>query len=117
MMRVLANENIPQVAVAALRSAGHDVSWVSEDAPSTADADVLAHASAEARVLVTMDKDFGELAFRAGLPAHCGIVLVRIPPLPSRVAEVLVRELGGDADFAGKFVVIEAAGLRVRPLP
>lgn len=116
-MRLLANENIPLDAVEALRADGHDVAWVAEDAPSTADTSVLARASAESRVLVTMDKDFGELAFRAGLPAASGIVLVRVPPVPSLVAQVLVRELGGGADFTGKFVVIEAANVRVRPLP
>lgn len=116
-MRLLANENIPLDAVNALRADGHDVAWVAEDAPSTADRDVLARASSELRLLVTMDKDFGELAFHSGMPAACGIVLVRIPPIPSLVAQLLVRELGAGADFRGKFVVIEAAGTRQRPLP
>lgn len=116
-MRLLANENIPLDAVTALRADGHDVAWIAEDAPSITDDAVLARASAESRVLVTMDKDFGELAFRAGLPAASGIVLARVPPVPSLVAEVLVRELRAGADFTGKFVVIEVGNVRVRPLP
>ena len=70
-MVILADENVPGAAVARLRDAGHDVSWVSEDAPGTADPDVLERASKEDRLLVTFDKDFGDLAYRAGLRARC----------------------------------------------
>jgi predicted nuclease of predicted toxin-antitoxin system len=62
-MRILADENFPGGAGAALRERGHDVTWVQSDAPGISDAEVLAHAQAEGRILVTFDKDFGELAF------------------------------------------------------
>ena len=77
-MRLLANENVPLVAVVALRSIGDDVLWVAESFPSTRDADVLARAVSESRVLLTFDKDFGELAFRHEQPAACGVILLRI---------------------------------------
>ncbi|MBI2392261.1 MAG: DUF5615 family PIN-like protein [Deltaproteobacteria bacterium] len=60
-MRLLANENFPRQAVEALRAAGHDVAWVVEGTPSVEDRSVLQQAVAEERVLVTLDKDFGEL--------------------------------------------------------
>jgi predicted nuclease of predicted toxin-antitoxin system len=75
---VLANENFPGPVVRALRQAGHDVAWVKEEAPGEADQAVLARARAERRLLVTFDKDFGELAFGAALPAECGVVLFRL---------------------------------------
>jgi predicted nuclease of predicted toxin-antitoxin system len=78
-MRLLANENFPGDAIAALRKAGHDVIWVRIDAPGISDPEVLAWAQAEDRILITFDKDFGELAFRAKLPATCGIIWFRIP--------------------------------------
>jgi predicted nuclease of predicted toxin-antitoxin system len=63
-MRILANENFPGDAVNALRLEGHDVAWIREDAPGSLDTQVLQRAQDEERVLITFDKDFGELAFR-----------------------------------------------------
>jgi predicted nuclease of predicted toxin-antitoxin system len=78
-MRFLADENFPGDAVTALRTSGHDVLWIRTDAPGITDQDVLARSLKDARVLLTFDKDFGELAWRSGLPATCGIVLFRLP--------------------------------------
>lgn len=61
-MRFLADENFPAAAVAGLASAGHDVAWIRTAAPGAADGDVLARAVREERILLTFDKDFGELA-------------------------------------------------------
>ena len=66
-MRLLANENFPLRAVEALRLAGEDVVWVRTESPGISDHDVLARAVSEDRVLITFDKDFGELAVRHGL--------------------------------------------------
>jgi len=67
-MRFLANENFPGDAVTQLKAAGHDIVWVRTAAPGMKDEDVLAWAAREARIVLTFDKDFGELAWRAGLP-------------------------------------------------
>lgn len=77
-MRFLANEHIARSVIERLRQAGNDVLWVKESMRGHADRDVLARAMAEARVLVTFDKDFGELAFRSRLPTTCGVVFFRI---------------------------------------
>jgi predicted nuclease of predicted toxin-antitoxin system len=61
-MRFLADENFPGDAVTSLRSVGHDVVWIRTEAPGTTDQDVLARSLEDARVLLTFDKDFGELA-------------------------------------------------------
>jgi predicted nuclease of predicted toxin-antitoxin system len=93
-MRFLADENFPGDAVTALRAAGHDVLWIRADAPGIIDQDVLARSFEDARVLLTFDKDFGELAWRSGLPASCGIVLFRLPVLgPSAVGRVIADVL------------------------
>ena len=68
-MRFLANENMPGDAVTALAAAGHDIVWVRTAAPGSEDKEILAWAVREDRVLLTFDQDFGELAWRAGLPA------------------------------------------------
>jgi len=80
-MRILANENIPGPVVAALRDAGHDVLWAKESMAGAKDPDILSRAKAGARLVVTLDKDFGELAVRSGLPATSGVVLFRLPPV------------------------------------
>ncbi|MGH2354134.1 MAG: DUF5615 family PIN-like protein [Chloroflexota bacterium] len=117
-MRLLANENFPGDAVAALRARGHDVAWVHADAPGSQDDDVLARASAEGRVLVTFDKDFGELALRAGLPASSGVVLFRISrPSSEYVVQTIVSALESRSDWAGHFAVVEDTRVRLRPLP
>src|SRR5437762_1420769 len=76
-MRFLANENIPPSAIQRLRESGHDIMSVKETMTGDADPAILARAVAEQRVLVTFDKDFGELAFRSRLPATCGVILLR----------------------------------------
>ena len=116
MARLLANENVPRVAIAALRAAGHDVLWAGEEFPTTADADVLARAVADARVLVTLDKDFGELAVRRGLPATSGVVLLRLPPVPDLVARVLVGLFEDGPRGVGKLLVVEEGRIRERDL-
>ncbi len=117
-MRLLADENFPGETVEALRSRGHDVAWVRVDAPGAADREVLARAAAEDQLLVTFDKDFGELAFRAALPASSGVVLFRISTgSPARVTRIAVSVLESRADWAGHFAVIEDDRVRVTPLP
>jgi predicted nuclease of predicted toxin-antitoxin system len=69
-------------------------------------------------VLLTFDKDFGELAWRSGLPATCGIVLFRLPALgPTGVGKVIADVLMARDDWAGHFSVVEPGRIRVRVLP
>ncbi len=117
-VRFLANENFPAVAVAALRERGHDVTWAGESFPSAKDRDVLALAVAEDRVLLTFDKDFGELAFRRGLPATCGVVLFRVAtPSAAEVARFVVAALASRDGWTGLFSVIDEGKVRSRSLP
>jgi hypothetical protein len=118
MMRFLADENFPGDAVTALRAAGHDVVWIRTDAPGIADRNVLERAVTDGRILVTFDKDFGELAWRFNLPAHCGIVLFRLPmPPPAGAGTTLTNILTARSDWEGYFSVVEPSRIRMRPLP
>jgi predicted nuclease of predicted toxin-antitoxin system len=72
-MRLCANENVPGDCVMALRANGHDVLWIWEAARGSGDAAILAKAQSESRLLITFDKDFGELVFRRGAAASRGI--------------------------------------------
>lgn len=116
-MRFLADENFPGAAVLALREAGQDVVWILTEARGSPDEDVLKRAIVENRILITFDKDFGELAFHAGLPTSCSVVLFRIPMLsPSSIAKIAVTALTSRDDWAGHFAVIEVDRIRMIPL-
>jgi predicted nuclease of predicted toxin-antitoxin system len=117
-MRILADENVPGIAVATLRDQGHDVSWIREESPGAEDITILAKATEEERLLVTFDKDFGELAFRRRVPSPQGIVLFRISmPSADYVARVALTALESRSDWAGHFAVIEDDRIRLVPLP
>lgn len=118
MMKLLANENVPRLTIEALRAAGHDLLWARTDMGGSQDEDVLSRAQAERRILLTHDKDFGDLAFHAGLPATCGIVLIRLGHLlPEEIAQRTVQALGSRSDWEGHLSVVEEHRIRMRPLP
>lgn len=77
-----------------------------------------ARAQAEARLILTFDKDFGELAFRTRLPAASGIILCRLPGLPpARVVAIVLAALNSRPDWADRFTVIIEQRIRVITLP
>ena len=112
-MRYLADENMPGPAVRMLRESGLDVAWIRDDEPGLSDEGVLARSQSEDRVLITFDKDFGELARRHGLPASCGVVLFRIQTRnPVEAAEQVLKILTSRQDWPGHFSVVSATGIR-----
>jgi predicted nuclease of predicted toxin-antitoxin system len=116
-MRSTANENFPREAVVALRARGHDVVWMHETAPGQADIDVLRRAREEERLLLTFDKDFGELAYRQGLAVSPGVILFRVSSTSgSDAGRFIVSALESRTDWVGSFGVIEADRIRLRPL-
>jgi predicted nuclease of predicted toxin-antitoxin system len=117
-MRIIANENIMASVVRELRNRGHDVLWAKESMPGATDVAVLSLAQAEKRVVLTHDKDFGELAFRYGLPADCGVLLARPSgDSPQSDADQLIAIIESRDDWPGNFSVVSQGRLRMRPLP
>ena len=88
-MRFLADESCDVIVVDGLRAAGHDVLAIAEASPGTDDVEVIRLAVSEQRILLTEDKDFGQLVFaqreRAG-----GILFLRYP---SSAREQIAREV------------------------
>ena len=115
---LLANENWPRPALLALRAAGMDVQSVAERMPRATDAEVLRHAAAEGRWVLTFDRDYGELVFARAVPPPPAIVYLRqgayAPDWPARI----VLDLLPRADWvAGHLVVVSGRALRRRPPP
>jgi predicted nuclease of predicted toxin-antitoxin system len=114
-MRFLADESCDFSAVRALRAAGFDVTAIAEMLPRTDDETVARLAAGERRVLITEDKDFGQLVFAKKQPSG-GVILIRFPArsrqsLPRTIVE-LVRRMGEHLE--GNFVVLQPGRTRTR---
>jgi predicted nuclease of predicted toxin-antitoxin system len=117
-MRVIANENISGTVIRTLRERGHDVLSVKESMRSAGDSVVLTRARTEQRIVITHDKDFGELAFRTRLPAENGVILFRLSGSdPTTDNRRMLEILETDVDWAGNFAVMTDDRVRIRPLP
>jgi len=117
-VRWLADECVDAGLVLHLRGGGHDVLYIAEIAPSVTDAEVMTRARTEGRVLLTEDKDFGDLVFRRGQQVP-GIVVLRIDPAvpgaKTKRLDAAIARFG--ENLLGRYTIVEAARFRARPLP
>lgn len=114
-MRFLVDEGLPVRLGSYLNAAGHDAKAVGRDYPfALADHVILELAVAEQRIVLTNDKDFGDLIFRDRLP-HAGVILFRLGYvlLDTRII-YLERALNEYADQLHDFIVITHRDIRVR---
>lgn len=88
-MNLLANEGVDRPIVERLRRDGHDVVYVAELSPSITDDEVFQQANDRSALLITADKDFGELVFRQGR-LHRGVVLLRLAGLSNATKAEIV---------------------------
>ncbi|HEX8829825.1 MAG TPA: DUF5615 family PIN-like protein [Longimicrobium sp.] len=118
MIRLLADENIPLDAVELLQGAGYDTIAVARERPSAPDVDVLRMACESDRVLVTFDRDFGELIYRDLAPIPPGVIYLRISDhSPGAVASILLSFLRDPAiAVIGRFSVLTTDTVRQRAL-
>jgi predicted nuclease of predicted toxin-antitoxin system len=101
-------------AVERLRAAGHDVIWSGDWPVDPGDEEIMARALAEDRILVTLDKDFGELAIVRSQP-HAGILrLVGLSALQQADVTLQVIQAHGTDLAAGAIITAEAGRLRLR---
>lgn len=117
-MRFLADESCDFGIVRALRSAGYDVLSVAETNPGELDPVVLESALHDGRILLTEDKDFGQLVY-AGAGRTGGVILFRIP---LRARKWLLDEVAGlvrkcSSHIPGKFVVVQPGRVRISEYP
>ena len=89
-MRWLIDECVDAALVALLRESGHDAVYMSDVAPRATDVEVMNRAHRESRLLLTEDKDFGQLAY-AGGHGTAGVILIRFPAPPDAQATCNVR--------------------------
>ena len=114
-MNLFADESVDRPVVERLRQEGHDVAYVAELSPSITDDEVLQQANDQGALLLTADKDFGELVFRQGR-IHSGVVLLRLSGLLNATKADLVAEVfrAHAAELTGAFAVISPGAVRIR---
>jgi predicted nuclease of predicted toxin-antitoxin system len=110
-MNLLADEGVDKQIVVRLREEGYSVSYVAEMAPGISDDIVLELANKEGSLLLTSDKDFGDLVFRLRR-LSAGVVLIRLAGLtPAKKASVISKH---SQELAKAFTVITPMGVRIR---
>lgn len=113
-MKVLLDTCVWGGAKSALQTAGHDVVWMGDQPHDPGDEEILAQAHAEQRVLVTLDKDFGELAIVRGQP-HSGIIrLVNISALRQAPVCLWTLERYSSELLCGALVTVDTHRVRIR---
>ncbi|PIU48193.1 MAG: hypothetical protein COS94_03415 [Candidatus Hydrogenedentes bacterium CG07_land_8_20_14_0_80_42_17] len=116
-MRFLADENFDTLVVKTLREAGHDVSWIRDIAPGAPDEEVWDHAVKENRILLTFDKDFGEVAFVRTRTVIPGIILFRLHGVPAdEIVAKITAAITSREEWLGHFSVVDDKRIRMTPL-
>ena len=118
MTRFLADESCDFNLVRILREAGHDVLAVCEISPRAEDLEVIERAVREDRVLLTEDKDFGQLVFAYGKDVR-GVVFFRYPvSARQKICEEVIRLVKQHGKkLSGCFVVVEPGRVRIGRTP
>lgn len=115
-MKFLADEGIDRSIVDGLRVIGFDVYYVIEEVRGLDDETILQIAIDEKRILITKDKDFGELVFRLN-KGHAGVVLLRLEGMSTRERADMVGSLilKYKMQLQNSFTVIQKKVIRIRP--
>jgi predicted nuclease of predicted toxin-antitoxin system len=116
-MKFLADAHIGVEMVAMLRDLSHDCTDGSTIPPRLPDVEVLRRAAADGRVVITADKDFGELVFSHGIDCP-GVVLIRIALADETERVAHLRSVWPTvmSRLPGSFVTVTASRVRARPL-
>ena len=112
---IVTDECVDYAITTTLRNAGFEVYAISEQNPAIKDKDVLAIAFAQQALLITEDKDFGELVIRLQLPNN-GILLVKMMEAHSQIKAVLVLQIiqQYNTTLLKAFSVLDANKFRTR---
>jgi predicted nuclease of predicted toxin-antitoxin system len=96
MIRLLADENFPSKSVDFLRANGYDVLWILKSHQGISDSDIIHLANAEKRLILTFDRDFGQLIYKEGLIPFHGVLYFRLqnflPEEPGQIAQKLLTK-------------------------
>ena len=114
---IIADESVDGNIVAHLETLGYEIHYIRKYSPGIPDFEVLEIAIQNDALLITEDKDFGELVYRLRLP-HCGILLLRLAGVETHkkcsLVEFVLHE--NEAALKNKFAVLDEDKLRIREM-
>jgi len=112
-MKILANENFPLPSARYLRTQGYDVTYIGEDCFGISDEEVLQKAINEERIIITFDRDYGELVFKKGFKPKMGIIYLRIfKYTPEQPGVIIKNLLSQNINFENCLSVFDGEHLR-----
>ena len=115
-MKLLANENFPLKSVIYLKEKGYDIRAIGVDNSSIKDSDVIAIAIREDRLILTFDRDYGDLIFKHNYRPDEGVIYLRLgefhPEQPGQIIENLISNT--ELIFAHALTVVDLNGIRQR---
>jgi predicted nuclease of predicted toxin-antitoxin system len=116
-MKLLADENFPRPIVEALRRKGHDILWARMECSGLTDRALLERAEADGRLILTLDKDFWQLALQRPVPLRrCGVILFRVlPAIPENLEPLVDSALQGRHSWVGHISVVTKDGIEMFP--
>jgi predicted nuclease of predicted toxin-antitoxin system len=114
-MKIVADENVDRLVIERLRSNGHEVLSIAQEFRSSPDTEVLSISNNERALLLTEDKDFGELVFHKKR-SHFGVLLVRLEGVsrPQRIQMVCDIVLHRGKELVNSFSVLTPSSIRIR---
>src|SRR5579872_3427887 len=116
-MRILADENFPRPVVEGLRKQGHDVHWARMDSPGLKDRALLERAEVEGRVILTLDKDFWQIALQRPVPlTRSGVILFRVfPAILENLAPLVDSTVRAQQSWLGHVSIVTKDGIEMIP--
>ncbi|MBX9783271.1 MAG: DUF5615 family PIN-like protein [Chitinophagaceae bacterium] len=115
-MKLLANENIPYKSFLYLKAKGYEIVSIGIENPSITDAEVMAIAINEKRIVVTFNRDYGELIFKRNYKPEKGVIYLRLdeyePEEPGLIIEEIINNK--EIDLTMALTVIDKNGIRQR---
>jgi predicted nuclease of predicted toxin-antitoxin system len=116
-MRLLADESFPRPTVEALRREGHDVVWARTDCPAAKDTALLDRAKSDGSIVLTLDKDFWQLALQRKIPLlRGGVILFQLhPAVLASLTPLVRRALGERQDWNGHVSLVTNNDIQMIP--
>jgi predicted nuclease of predicted toxin-antitoxin system len=116
-MKIIVDESVDYVIARDLQNNGFDISAIIDDSPGISDEDIINKANIEKAIIITADKDFGELTFKMNKTTK-GIILIRLSGLDNQEkSKIVVNGIKKHVEnISNSFCVISPTNFRIRKL-